>query len=400
MSNTSQLSAVFKVNYDTGSEVFVTQQNLEIYVWNKIKVSPIKPSPQGIFMPIGMSGNENGGAQNEDEGFPTPGAYLPVQPQISSKLITWPFQVTGSAIELSETDKVAFAQALDAQQKDNLGRMFSDMNRQALNKGTGQMALANGAGAGVSALVVTNPFPFRRNMFIDVFQTLGGTKQVSNIQITAVNYTTSTLTLASAQTWSNNAIICKTGKMDGVPTGQIGKELVGFQSIADTTTFSTTFENVVVANNPEWQGNVISFSVPVSQDALQQIYNRNMIVGGKKADFLISNYGQARNFLNTEIQKTRYEPGEIEAGHTVLKWNDLEWLIDKDYDLGEVGMYTMDYIEKFQTRDPHLSKLTGLTLYQVDGFDKVGGYYSYYGNLGTWKRNAHARGTGFTEPAF
>lgn len=400
MSNTTQLDAIFKRNYDTGSDVFVAQQNLKTYVWNKIKVSPIKPTPQGIFMPVGMSGNENGGAQNEDEGFDDPGTYNPVQPQITSRLVTWPFQVTGTAIELSESNKQAFAAALDTQQKDNMARMFSDLNRQVNGKGTGQISLANGADTSTS-LVVDNPFPFRRGMRIDAFDTLGGTKEIDGIQITAVDYETSTLTLASTQTWSDNAIIVKKGKRDGVPSGQIGKEINGVQAIADTTTYSTTFQNVAVATNPEWQGNLVDASIaPVSQDLLQRSANRGALVGGGDANFLISNYGQARTFLNTELQKTRYEPAEVKGGHTVLKWNDMEWLIDKDYDINEVGMYDTGHVQKFQTREPHLSKLTGSTLYQVDGFDKVGGYYAYYGNVGSWKRNAHTRLINLTEPTF
>lgn len=401
MSNTTQLDAIFKRNYDTGSQVFVAQQNLKTYTWNKIKVSPIKPTPQGIFMPVGMTGNEQGGAINEDQGFDDPGTYNPIQPQILSKLVVWPFQVTGTAIELSESNKQAFAAALDAQQKDNLARMFSDLNRQINGKGTGQISLANGAGGAVTALVVDNPFPFRRGMKIDAYVTLGGAKEIDGIEITAVNYDTSTLTLASAQTWSDNAIIVKKGIRDGVPSGAIGKELTGLQAICDTTVFSTTFEGVAVSANPEWQGNTPSAgTAPVSQDNLQRAHNRGALVGGSDPNYMISNYGQARTFLNTELQKTRYEPAEVKGGHTVLKWNNMEWLIDKDYDLNEVGMYDLNYVQKFQTKDPHLSSLSGLTLYQVDGFDKVGGYYSYYGDTGTWKRNAHTRLIDLTEPTF
>jgi hypothetical protein len=400
MSNAVQLDAIFKRNYDTGSEVFASQQNLKAFFWNKIKVSPLKPTPQGIYMPVTMSGNENGGAQNEDESFEDPGTMNPQQPSIKSKLVTWPFQVTGTAIELSESNKQAFAAALHAQQKDNLNRMFSDLNRQSLGKGTGQLSLANGSGSGVTALIVDNPFPFRRGMKIDAFASLGGAKEIDGVQITAVNYTTSTLTLAVASTWSDNAIIVKKGKRDGVLSGAIGKELTGTQAICDTTVFSTTFQGLAVASNPEWQGNVVSAgTAPVSHDFLHRVLNRARIVGGGDPDTLISNYGQARVFLGSELTKTRYEPGSVKAGATVLKWMDLEWLIDKDYDFNEVGMYDSEYIQKFQTREPHLSKLTGLTLYQVGGFDKVGGYYSYYGDMGSWKRNANARGTDLTEPA-
>lgn len=399
MSNTTTLDGIFKRNYNSGSQVFEEQQNLKAYSWSKFKVSPLKPTPQGIFNPVAMTGNENGGAINESEGFLTPASMNPVQAQILSKLVVWPFTLTGSSIELSESNKQAFAAAIDAQQKDNLGRMMSDLNRQSLNKGTGQLSLANGAGVASVSMIVDNALPFRRGMLIDGYQTIGGAQDINGATIASVNYATSTITFTVAQTWANNLILVKRNVQAGAPTG--GKELSGLQAICDTTTFSTTFENVAVATNPEWVGNIVSAGVaPVSQDLLQKAHNRGSAIGGNKANFLISNYGQPRTFLNTELQKTRYEPSVVKGGATVLKWMDMEWLIDKDYDLNEVGMYDLEYVEKFQTRDVHLADYSGSTIYQISGSDQVGGYYRYQGNMGTWKRNAHTRLTDLTEPTF
>lgn len=398
MSDTSSLNGIFKRNYDEGSQVLEAQQNLAAPSFKKFSVSTIKPTPQGIFMPVAMSGNELGSAINENEGFQNPSSLNPQQPQILAKLVVWPFTITGTAIELSETNKQAFVTGLDAQMKDNMGRMASDLNRQSLNKGTGQLTLANGAATSTS-LVVDNALPFRRGQIIDSYASIGGAIEINAATVTAVNYTTNTITLGTTQTWSDNSIIVKHPVQVGAPTG--GKELSGLQAICDTTTYSTTFENLSVTTNPEWVGNVVDGGVaPVSQDLLQKALNRGMAVGGAKPDYLISNYGQPRTFLNTELQKTRYEPAIVKAGHTVLKWNDLEWLIDKDYDLNEVGMYDLTYIEKFQTRDMHIANLTGNNLYQIVGYDQIGGYYRYQGNMGTWKRNAHIRLINLTEPTF
>ncbi len=399
MSTSTTLDGIFKRNYDEGSEVLEAQQNLKAPSFKKFSISPIKPTPQGIFMPVAMSGNELGSAINESEGFQNPGSLNPQQPQILAKLVVWPFTITGTAIELSETNKQAFVTALDAQMKDNMGRMASDLNRQSLNKGTGQLTLANGAGSGATALIVDNALPFRRGQKLDSYASIGGAKEIDGATVSAVNYATNTITITPAQTWSDNSVVVKTPVQTGAPTG--GKELTGLQAICDTTTYSSTFEGLTVAANPEWIGNVIDASTaPVSQDLLQKAANRGVAIGGGDFNYLISNYGQMRNFVNTEIQKVRYEAAEIKGGHVVLKWNDKEWLIDKDYDLNEVGMYDLDHVERFQTRDTHIANLTGNNLYQIVGYDQVGGYYRYQGNMGTWKRNAHTRLIGLTEPAF
>jgi len=397
---TVTLDAIFKRNYNEGSDVLIEQQNLNAPFWSKIKVSSMKPSAQGVFSPVIMSGNEEGGAITEHEGFPEPTSMNPKQPSVYAKLVVWPFQVSGQVIRLSENDKVAFAKGLDATQKDNSARMYSDVNRQSLGNGIGYITLANGSGSGSTSLVVDNSLPFRRGMKIDAYATLGGAKEIDGIEITAVNYATHTLTLASAQTWSDNALICKKNKLAGVTSYADAKEMMGWQGICDTTTYSSTFEGLSVSANPEWVGNVIDASnSPVSQDFLQQSYNRTAIIGGVKPDTLMSNYGQARIFLNTELQKTRYEPGTVEGGNVVLKWGTMEWIVDHTYPIGEVGMMSMKHIEKFQTRDIHLSNLTGQTLYQIVGKDAVGGYYAWTGNIGTWKRNAHARVINLIEPA-
>lgn len=401
MSNTTTLDGLFKRNYDTGSQVFTEQQNLKTYTWNKIKVSPLKPTPQGVYLPVNMRGNEDGSAINESEGFQDPGSFTPVQARVRCKRVVWPFKITGTAIELSESNKQAFMASVDAQQKDNFSRMMSDLNRQCLGKETGQISLVNVAGGLINstALVVDNARLFRAGMKIDVFASIGGAKQIDGVSISAVTYSTNTLTLASNQSCDDNAIVVKKGVLDGVGSGY--KELVGLQRICDTTTYGATFEDIAVASYSEWQGNVVDAGVaPVSQDLLQQTADRNTVVGGSKADFMISNTGQARTFLNTELQRTRFEPTKVLGGHTILKWNDMEWLIDKDYDLNEVGMYNMEYVQKYQSRDPHLAQHDGKILQRIGGFDMVAGYYVYYGDIGSWKRNAHARLINLTEPTF
>src|SRR6185436_14527851 len=92
------LNDLFKRNYDEGSQVLEAQQNLNAPSFKKFKVSSLKPTPQGIYMPVAMSGNELGSAINESEGFQNPGSLNPQAPQILAKLVVWPFTITGTAI--------------------------------------------------------------------------------------------------------------------------------------------------------------------------------------------------------------------------------------------------------------------------------------------------------------
>lgn len=401
--NTTTAFANYKRVYGENSDSFVNQQNLLAPSWKKFKISPLKLSPQGTYLVVSMTGNETGGAINETQAFQDPGNFNPQNPIILPKTNVIPIAVTGNSIELSKNNVQAFAATQDAIMTDGQKRLISEVNRQGLNKGTGQLTLANGAGAATNLLVVDNPFPFRRNMRLDLWTGLppslggAGVKEVSGATVTAVNYSTYTITLDTNYTWSDNDIIVLYTVLDNPPTG--GKEITGLQAICDTTTYSTTFEGLSVASNPEWVGNVVAAgNVPISQDLLQQTYNRIRNIGGGNPNFLISNLGQQRVFLNSELQKVRYEPATVEGGATVLKWMDMEWLYDKDYDLNEVGMYDLKHVEKLQTREMFLADYSGNTAYQVVGYDQIGMYYKYVANLATDKRNAHGRLTQLTEP--
>lgn len=398
MSNTTQLSAIFKEVYDTGSQVFEAQQNLKAPSWKRIKKSPYKPSAQGVQMPVSMSGNENGSAINENQGFQTPGSLNPVRPTVLSKLVVWPFEVTGSAIRLSETDAQSFANALDAQQKDNMGRMMSDLNRQTLGTGTGQMALLTANVVANNVITVDQITPFRRGQILDIYVAFGGAPVEVAFTVTAVDFDNSQITVDRNITANAGEAIAKTTVFDGAPAD--GKELGGLRLICDDGTIAATYEGVAIATEPEWVGNIISAGVaPISQDLLQRTAYRQFVVGGNDGDLLISNVGQARNFLNTETVKVRYRAEEIKGGHDVLTWNTKEWVIDKDYPFGEVGIYDSNYVERFENKDVHLSQLDGNSVIRIQGFDKVAGYYVYQGNMGSWKRNAHARLIDLTEPA-
>ena len=402
--------ALFKRNYNSGNDVLIRQQNLSAPQWGKWKVSPLKPSPQGIYNPITMAGNENGGAINSEEVFQQPQSIVPLQPAIPQKLETWPFLISGSVIRLSESNTVAFIKGLDAQMQDNYARMFSDLNRQSWGTGTGQMTLTAAAGVATLSVVVDNPYLFRQGMLIDIWDTLGGTKQVNGAYVQSVDITTATVTVKTAGqpgttpgpfTFSDNAIVCKHGKCDGVTSQQNAKEITGWQGICDVSTFGTIFEGVDTTQYPQFTGNVISAAgAPVSQDLLQRTKNRNYIVGGENPDKLVSNLGQARQFLNQELNKTRYEGGTVEAGNIKLMWGPLEWMTDWTYPLSEIGMMVENKIEKFQVADIKLNDLSGMTLTQVPNQDSVSGYYVWQGNIGVWKRNCFSRLTDLLEPTF
>lgn len=408
MDNITNASAAFKQVYHEGSDVYIKQQNLNCPFSSKISVAPEKPSVEGVFNAITIRGNEVGSAIYETESFQQAGYRITAKPKIPVRLYVKPFEVSGSVIRLSASNKQAFAKEADSIIQDTMARGMSDIEYYFTGIGTGQVTLANGAGSGATSLIVDDVLPFRANMFIDVWTSLGGTQEVANVQITNVNPSTNTLTLATAQTWSDNSIVSRafdiTASVTSLATAKVP---TGIQGIVDTTTYSTTFEGISVSTYNEWQANVISASgAPVSQDALSRLYNRLFVIGGGTPTKLASNVDQSRVFKNSELQKVHYVAQDIKAGTAKngekqgMYWGDLEWEVYKTFPVGQLFMLDMETIKKYQVAELALSDLPGYTMYQKNNQDVVGGYFVYQGNLGTWKRNANGKITDLAQLSF
>lgn len=391
----------FKRIYEN-KDALKNEQNLYSPFWAMFDQSSDKLSPAGTYTAQIFAGDETGGAMYATGTFDQ-SIYPDIQnPTIKPRYMNYPFQVFKNTLELSENDDAAFGNAMDTAIRDRRARALADMDRQAMGIGTGQITLANGGATSVS-LVVDDAKPFRRWMYIDAWTALSGTKQVDGIQITNVNLSTRTLTLASSQTWSDNAIICKQGKLDGVTGIDNAKEMVGWMGIADTTAYSSTFEGIPVSTVPEWQAQVYDAGgATISQDTLQRIVDRVSILSGESPNKLVSTRGQARNFKNTELNKTRYEGGEVKAGAVKMYWDKYEWMTIDRFPEGEIGLVSTKFIEKYQTQDLHLTKTPGTgSFFQVQGQDAFGSYFTFIGNLGIKrKRNAQGRVTNLAEPSF
>lgn len=383
-------------------DVLQQQQNLLSPFFAKIKKSPKKPSIDGVFDSTIMEGDETGGAIYENESFPQPKNVVTQKPKVNSKTCVYPIEVNKKAIALSQGNEQAFAEAYDTQMMDTRTRAISDINRQSYGTGTGQITLANGAGSASVVLIVDDPFAFRVGFYVDAYDTIGGTRQINNARVTNVDLTNKILTLDAVQTWSDNAIICKHNKMEGVTSQTNAKEMMGWRGIADIATFGTNFEGVDTTLYPQFTGEVIDGNNgPVSDDFLQKLSNQIAVKSGKTPDTLISNYDQWRVFKNTEIQKTRYEPQKIEAGTTMLKWGDMTWIRDHTAPIGEVAMMHMDGIRRFEVYNLKLSDVgNGNTEFQVYGRHLIGAYFEYEGNIGVWRRNDQGKGINLAQPQF
>lgn len=404
-SNTTTLSGILKRNYGGGSKLY--QQNLQAVMWGELETSPDKPAGEGFFSMTMIRGNESGGAINEDQATADPQSPEPLQPVVTAKVQHWPFSFTGKSVAVSESDKYAFANAIDANMQDAMKRSMSDLNRQVFGDGIGTLTQVNGAVVASNTIIVDNVQYLRVNMVIDIYDVVGGTKQASAVRISSINISTNTIVvttesgLPTTVTVSDNAIIVKKGVQDAPPLD--GKELSGLARIVDTTTVGVTFQGINKSTYPEYQSNVVdALNVPLSQDLLQQLMNRVMIVGGDNPTKIVSRHGVYRSFVGTSIVQTRYQDDKLKTGHVSLTWNGLDWILDKDCQTSTVYFLNLDpqYLAKYLIKDIDLADEDGKTINKLPGFDKYYGYYIGYMNLGSKKPNNHGKLINLTEPTF
>jgi len=113
---------------------------------------------------------------------------------------------------------------------------------------------------------------------------------------------------------------------------------------------------------------------------------------------MIGGFGQRRNYLNQLWYDVRYGPQKLEGGFEVLKYNSLDWVVDKDCQLNRVYFGVKEYLQKYVVAPigildyagPQMERLPKTDLYEL----LVGGYF----NTGIERPNAWAKLLDLIEP--
>jgi hypothetical protein len=178
------------------------------------------------------------GARAELAALPAAQQQGITQMTLEVKRIYGKIKLSGPVVRQSKSNTGAFASALRMEMDGIRESVGYDVGRQIVfGDGTGKLAQASGAGTATTALVVDNPGVdhLYEGMLIDIY-TSGGTQEVNSIEITAVNRSTNTVTLASAQTWSNDSFVYREDARN--------EEVTGLAAILDDGTRASTFQGL------------------------------------------------------------------------------------------------------------------------------------------------------------
>lgn len=380
-------------------------QNMAAETWPKLTKSSQKPNGQGLYGGALSQGNQRGqGSQNELEALRTPEYQVPQQWTVAPKIFTHTVRLSGLSMEIAHGNEDSFADNLTFQMDNGIKDATKDLNAQSFRDGSGKIAQVNGAVSGSTSLIFDNGIPthFRVGMYIDVINS--GVKEIDSIKISDVNFSTNTVTLASAQTCTDDMWVYREDTNDNAPTD--GKEQAGFPRITDDGTDFSTYEGITrngAGYVPAWKGlEIAAGSANLSDDLLQRAVAQQLIYAGTKPKKMISNTSQMRKYLSLTLPSVEYSQKENrDTGMTgKLAWNGIPWTIDTDCGFDEIYLYDPEYVKRFDVYDLKYDSRGGGVVKWDPGYDAYVAYAKYYGNIGTNNPRGMIRITGLATPTF
>lgn len=388
MSFASITGGFLKRNYGKGSNALKNMQNLKAAFFDHLSTSDEEPVGDGFYLPVNVEGNESGHASNESEAFEDAQSVTDVQFKILPKTTFWPFQLTGLAMDASKSNAGAYARGLKRQQSDNLARFMSDLNRQSWGTGTGEMTKVNGAVTASATVIVDSVIPFRVGMRIDIYATVGGALEAGNAKVASINVATKTLTLASAITCSDNAVIVKRNVLNNAPSDY--KEFFGAQAIVDTTVYNNSIQGVSKVTYSVLKATVVDASnVFITNALLQNCETGIENACEKDVSEKWSDRFQRDNYLLllTPLKRFMNDDAMDSGKQKPVEHNGKPWYVDKDAPANTIFQFTKDYIQKFVLTEPDIVDKDGSVIRALPGSDVYQGYYKTHMNLGSMAPN-------------
>lgn len=409
-------------------EKVAEQQNRRAFIYNEFEKSNRRTSGGKYWtVPMQDEGGQAVGSYNEDEETSDAQSEVYKEIQILPRQHYAGVQLTGLAMASAKGNLRAFIDAKDSEIKNKTKNLIARLNCNYYQRGDGRIGTALSSADAPDAIVMsvgTNMNWFRKGMKIDVFAAAAfpttkrngahGTKK-QGWQITAVNKATRTLSFGNvnpnaAGVISGDIVVYEdtqdsssVGATSGA-TDTAGKNILGLRSLVDDTTEGpTTVQNIDRSVFPIFKGNVLSNSGtarPLSLDLMQLSIDTCEIESGDQPDWMVAGYGQRRNYLNLLWYDVRYGPRQLRGGYEVLKYNHLDFVVDKDCEPGRAYFGLKESLKRYVIQE--IGILDEAT---ASGFERqskkdvyellIGGYW----NLGMDRPNTWLKLIDLTEPS-
>ncbi len=310
----STVSAILKEVYPGAIE---DELNNEVGLWAVLEKEKVVIDGEGqhVVRPFRVGRNQGLGARNDTDALPTAGSQQLQNAKINMSSNYLVGQITGRTIRSSFGSDAAFENALEEEIKFNLTDIGSEIGYQVYGL-LGQRTTVNGAVTASTTVVVNNTQYLAVGMYVEFWN--GATNQTTNdsgqtgTAITAINASTNTLTVTTAQTITSGAGVSRAGNNTAQTTT---KEMFGVDFFFDNGTdySGLTYFGVSRSTYPVLNGNRVDASHSLSETVMQQAFDSARQIGGGIIDFISCDYATRRTYSGLLTSDKRYPIEGIQA---------------------------------------------------------------------------------------
>lgn len=315
----SVVSAIMKQVYPGAIE---DQLNDEVGPWAVLaKEKRTLAQGQGIIEPMRVQRAQGIGSRGDTDRLPTSTNQGLINATIKMASTYLVGQITGRVIRSSYDTQAAFENVLTEEMRFSMTDFVDDIARQVAT-GHGRLAKVNGAVTAASTIVVDRVQNLGVGMRVQIFN--GAVEQSTPVfnmsantggaTILTVNPTTNTITVDSNQTLTSGAFLYRAGNFDGTTN----KEMNGFETTIDTTTFGVNYFGINRSTYYQTQGAVLDLGGTgaggvLTEDKVQQAQDAAKAKGGGRVNIWFSDFATRRAYLALLAGQKRYPVDGIQA---------------------------------------------------------------------------------------
>lgn len=359
----------------------------------KASSSNITRNGKEVVFDTHIGRNQGIGARNVREKLPTAGAQKYKQAHLYLKNLYGSIEVDGQLFEQAAEDYQAFINVVDNEIKGLRRDLAVDMNRQIYGDGSGTIAVVAADNTNDTTVVFDSVHWVDYGMIVDILSANGQTQKANEVEVVAVNTATNTVTFNTAVTCVDGDIIVRASNT----TNSYGKELTGLAKIVSAT---GSLHEIDPAEVPVWASTEVTLGSVGTPGTLTELDLISLVQkvdkqGGDVDVFLASPgvYNAYWNLLQSFRQFTN--TAALTGGQRSFTFEALGKPIRfvSDYAAPKGTLYALSSKELVmnQKKDWSWMDRDGSMWSKVADTDAYEARYYLYAELGTYRRNAHAK---------
>jgi hypothetical protein len=338
--------------------------------------------------------NQGIGARDIREKLPTAGAQKYKQAHLYLKNLYGSIEVDGQLFEQAAEDYQAFINVVDNEIKGLRRDLAVDMNRQIYGNGTGTIGVVTGTATASLTVEFDSVHYIDYGMVLDVLDASGAFAQLHNeVSVVSVDMATNIVTFDTALTVAAGDIIVRASNT----TNSYNKELTGLSAIISAT---GSLHEIDPADTPVWSSTEVTLGSEGTPGTLTELDLISLVQkvdkqGGDVDVFLASPgvYNAYWNLLQSFRQFTN--TASLTGGQRSFSFEALGKPIKfvSDYAAPKGTLFALSSNELVLNRKKDWSWMDrdGSMWSRVTDTDAYEARYYMYAELGTYRRNAHAK---------